>query len=138
MTQIGFLKTLIGFSYCSLILVLCDEHSVVLGEPILKSPDFQLEKIVDGLDRPTGLAFLDPNSFLVIEEDSGKVKRVIDGGIAQTILDLDVSSDDSRGLIGMDLYQNGSRTFVFLYYTESSSSGDGMIIPLEIGCIDTN
>jgi glucose/arabinose dehydrogenase len=44
---------------------------------------------------------------------------------SQTVLELDVSTDDSRGLIGIDLYQNGSNTFVFLYYTESSSSRDG-------------
>jgi aldose sugar dehydrogenase len=36
------------------------------------------------------------------------------------VLELDVSTDDSRGLIGIDLYQNGSNTF-----TESSSSRDG-------------
>jgi glucose/arabinose dehydrogenase len=82
------------------------------------------------LSRPTGLTFLGPDDFLVIEEDTGKVKRVIDGEFTQTILDLDVSTDDSRGLIGIDSYQNGSRTFVFLHYTESSSSHDGEDNPL--------
>lgn len=101
-----------------------------LGEPILKSAEFHLDRVVDGLSRPTGLTFLGPDDFLVIEEDTGKVKRVIDGEISQPILDLNVSTDDSRGLIGIDSNQNGSKTFVFLYYTESSSSRDGEHDPL--------
>jgi len=130
MHPFAYLITLVVLSYCFVILLVGDEHSVALGEPILKSPEFHLDRIVDGLSRPTGLTFLGPDDFLVIEEDTGKVKRVIDGEVSQTILDLDVSTDDSRGLIGIDSYQNGSKTFVFLYYTESSSSGDGEGDPL--------
>lgn len=129
MHQFAYLITLVVLSYCFALLV-GDEHSVALGEPILRSPEFHLDRIVDGLSRPTGLTFLAPDDFLVIEEDTGKVKRVIDGEVSQTILDLDVSTDDSRGLIGIDSYQNGSKTFVFLYYTESSSSNDGEGDPL--------
>lgn len=101
-----------------------DGHTKLFGEPILKEPEFKLEKIVDGLSRPTGISFLGPNDFLVIEEDTGKVKRVIDGKISQTILDVDVSTEDSRGLIGIDSATVGNKTFVFLYFTESSSSKD--------------
>jgi len=54
-------------------------------------PDFKLEKIVDGLSRPTGISFIGRDDFLVIEEDTGEVKRVIDGQVTQTILDLNVS-----------------------------------------------
>lgn len=97
----------------------------IFGEPNMRTPGFELETIVDGLSRPTGLSFVDDNSFLVIEEDTGKVKRVIDGQVAQTILDLDVSTDDSRGLIGIDSFDDGNNTLIFLYFTESSSSDDG-------------
>jgi glucose/arabinose dehydrogenase len=69
---------------------------VVFGEPTVASSDFQLDKIVDGLSRPTGLTFLGPGEFIVIEEDTGMVKRITNGKISQTILDLDVSTDDSR------------------------------------------
>jgi glucose/arabinose dehydrogenase len=133
MTIVAYLTTLSVLSWClyfTSMVLLGSGHGVVLGEPILKSPHFQLEKIVDGLSRPTGLTFLGPNDFLVIEEDTGKVKRVIEGEVSQTLLDLDVSTDDSRGLIGIDSYQNGSKTFVFLYYTESSSPGDDEGAPL--------
>jgi aldose sugar dehydrogenase len=90
-------------------------NGVALGKPNLKSHDFHLDRIVDGLSRPTGLTFLGQEDYLVIEEDTGKIKRVIDGEITQTLLDLDVSTDDSRGLIDIDSYQNESKTFVFLY-----------------------
>ncbi len=73
----------------------------IFGEPIVRIPDFKLEKIVDGLSRPIGISFIGHDDFLVIEEDTGKVKRVIDGQVTQSILDLDVSTDDLRRLIGI-------------------------------------
>jgi glucose/arabinose dehydrogenase len=102
-----------------------DYHTKLFGEPILKEPGFKLEKIVDGLSRPTGITFLSPNDFLVIEEDTGKVKRIVNGQVSQTLLDVDVSTDNSRGLIGIDSDTIGGKTFVFLYFTDSSSSNDG-------------
>jgi glucose/arabinose dehydrogenase len=130
MPSLAYVITLVVLSCFLAIPILGDVHGVVLGKPILKSHDFHLDRIVDGLSRPTGITFLGQDDFLVIEEDTGKVKRVIDGEITQTLLDLDVSTDDSRGLIGIDSYQNGSKTFVFLYYTESSSSSDSDSDPL--------
>ncbi|MGA7368548.1 MAG: PQQ-dependent sugar dehydrogenase [Nitrososphaeraceae archaeon] len=127
MSSFACLITLLVLSYCFELLAQGDE---ALGEPTLKSAEFHLHRVVDGLSRPTGLTFLGPDDFLVIEEDTGKVKRVIDGEISQPILDLGVSTDNSRGLIGIDSYQNESKTYVFLYYTESSSSRDGEDDPL--------
>lgn len=116
---------LIFISY-SLFLLSCfmggDIH--LFGEPSIRVPGFEVETLVDGLSRPTGISFIDRDNFLVIEEDTGKVKRVTDGRATQTILDLNVSTDDSRGLIGIDSAINGNKTFVFLYFTESSSSED--------------
>jgi glucose/arabinose dehydrogenase len=113
-------------SICLLFVISCsiswDVH--LFGEPNVRTPDFKLEKIVDGLSRPTGISFIGHDDFLVIEEDTGEVKRVIGGQVTQTILDLNVSTDDSRGLIGIDSARNGNKTFVFLYFTESSSSED--------------
>ena len=96
----------------------------LFGEPNIRVPDFKLEKIVDGLSRPTGISFIGHDDFLVIEEDTGEVKRITDGQLTQTVSDLNVSTDDSRGLIGIDSARNGNKTFVFLYFTESSSSED--------------
>lgn len=97
----------------------------LFGEPSVRVPDFELETLVDGLSQPTGLSFIGHNDFLVIEEDTGKVKRVTDGRVTQTILDLNVVTDDSRGLLGIDSVRDGNKTLVFLYFTESSSFEDG-------------
>jgi aldose sugar dehydrogenase len=108
----------------SLLLFLGDNNKS-LGDPNLRESTFKLDKIVDGFSRPTGMSFLGPNDFLVTEEDTGKVKRVIDGRISQTVLDVDVSTNDSRGLIGIDSTIVANKTFVFLYFTESSSKDEG-------------
>lgn len=108
----------------SLLLFLGDNNKS-LGDPNLRESTFKLDKIVDGFSRPTGMSFLGPNDFLVTEEDTGKVKRVIDGRISQTVLDVDVSTNDSRGLIGIDSTIVANKTFVFLNFTESSSKDDG-------------
>jgi glucose/arabinose dehydrogenase len=103
--------------------LLGDNHSY--GDPSLRDPNFKLEKIAEGFSRPTGISFLGPDDFLVIEEDTGKVKRIIDGNMPQTILDVEVSTNDSRGLIGIDSTIISNKTFVFVYFTESSSVDDG-------------
>jgi aldose sugar dehydrogenase len=97
----------------------------LFAEPNLRNPGFELETIVEGLSRPTGISFIGKDDFLAIEEDTGKIKRVIDGKVTETVLDLDVSTDDSRGLLGIDSAKNGNKTFVFIYFTESSSHEDG-------------
>ena len=102
-----------------------DRSVQLFGQPDVRIPGFDLEAIVDGLSRPTGLSIIGDNSFLVIEEDTGKVKQITEGQPTQTILDLDVSTDDSRGLIGIDSFEAGNKTLVFLYFTESSSPDDG-------------
>lgn len=107
------------------LLLLLGDNNKTFGDPNLRESTFKLDKIVDGFSRPTGMSFLGPNDFLVTEEDTGKVKRVIDGRISQTVLDVDVSTNDSRGLIGIDSTNVANKTFVFLYFTESSSKDDG-------------
>jgi|SoiMetStandDraft_2_1073263.scaffolds.fasta_scaffold17610_2 aldose sugar dehydrogenase len=107
------------------LLLLLGDSGKSLGDPNLRESNFNLDKIVDGFSRPTGMTFLGPDDFLVTEEDTGKVKRVIDGRVYQTVLDVDVSTNDSRGLIGIDSEIIDNKTFVFLYFTESSSGDDG-------------
>ena len=94
------------------------------GDPTLRDSNFKLEKIVDGLSRPTGISFLKSDDFLVIEEDTGMVKRVTDGEVSETVLTVDVSTDDSRGLIGIDSTIAEGKILVFLYFTESSSGNE--------------
>ena len=90
---------------------------------MLKDPSFKLDTVSNGFSRPTGILFLSPDDFLVIEEDTDKVKRVVNSQSPQTILDVNVATSDSRGSLGINSVI-GDNIFVFLYFTESSS-GDG-------------
>ena len=41
--------------------------------PTVKDDNLVVEKITDGLDFPTSMAFLGPNDILVTEKETGKV-----------------------------------------------------------------
>src|ERR671932_817659 len=47
-------------------------------QPIINDPNLKAEVVVNGLELPTGMAFLAPNDMLVIEKDKGTVQRIID------------------------------------------------------------
>jgi hypothetical protein len=69
--------------------------------------DLRLEPVVSGLALPSALVFFGPREdeeFLVLEEDTGKVrhfKQRVDQGDA---LDLEVDSCGERGLVGIALH----------------------------------
>ena len=92
--------------------------------PTLEDPALTAETVATGLARPTGLAFLGRNDLLVLEKDSGKVQRVIDGVIQSTpALDLAVNSASERGLLGIALHPRFPRNpGVYLYWTESTAT----------------
>jgi glucose/arabinose dehydrogenase len=72
------------------------------------------------------MAFLDPNDILVLEKNTGIVKRIVNGSaLNDPILDVAVSNKDERGLLGIAIQRNESReAHVFLYYTESAGHKD--------------
>jgi glucose/arabinose dehydrogenase len=75
------------------------------------------------------MAFLGPNDFLVCEKASGRVRRVTNGVIGATVLDLPVNSNSERGLLGIALHPNFPATpSVFLYWTESSTGADSTVV----------
>lgn len=90
--------------------------------PQLTSPLLRTELVVRGLDTPVGIAFLDSDDFLIIEKNTGKVKRFTNGSLLnQTLLDVNVANENERGLVGIAISKDNpsNKTFVFLYYTES-------------------
>src|SRR6188472_2802165 len=95
--------------------------------PTIKDDNLVVEKITDGLDFPTSMAFLGPNDILVTEKVTGKVMRVLDGQIQdQPVLDVPVASTIERGLLGIAVSkQPDGKTYVFLSYTESGDGVDG-------------
>jgi aldose sugar dehydrogenase len=96
------------------------EGSIVMNDPKLKA-----ELIVSGLEFPTSIAFIDKNDFLIIEKETGLVKRVTDGKILEPLLQLTVSGKDERGLLGIDIdkkqYPGFEVIYVYLSYVECES-----------------
>ena len=85
------------------------------------------------------MAFVGPNDILVTEKNTGMVKRIINGQLnPKALLDVSVANVAERGMLGIAILNNInnnsngnaatntiSPTYVFLYYTESSSATDG-------------
>ena len=97
----------------------------------VSDPHFGIETVVQGLNYPTAMAFLNPDEILVLEKDEGKVVRVVNGNISNnTVLSLDVNHLYDAGLLGMALQKKSDLIgenkgnepkYVFLFYTEPAN-----------------
>jgi aldose sugar dehydrogenase len=70
------------------------------------------------------MAFLGPDEMLVIEKNTGKVQKIVNGEMAeQPLLDVSVANQVEQGLLGIAVSKNlhDNKTYVFLYYTEAES-----------------
>jgi len=108
--------------------------------PVMLEPALRVRTVVSGLDLPIGLAFLGPNDLLVLEKDTGRVKRVVDGVVRGVVLDLGVNRASERGLLGIALHPDFPRDpGVYLYWTcRSTSAPRDPFFPDERRCLDTN
>ena len=98
------------------------------GDVRLRDPNYSLEIVADGLADPTGMAFIGLNDILVLEKGKGTVQRIIDGQKQdEPLLDVNVNSEDERGLLGVAIAKNDSKSnpYVFLYYTEADGDDEG-------------
>src|SRR5438094_5576068 len=93
--------------------------------PSLVDPNLAVRTVVSGLVTPTTMAFLGPADFLVLEKNTGRVRRVTGGALPSTVLDLAVNSGSERGLLGIALHPEfPTDPGVYLYWTESSTGAD--------------
>jgi glucose/arabinose dehydrogenase len=114
-----------------------NEEQMIL-KPILKnSSNLKIEKVSDGINFPTSMAFLGPDDILVLEKNEGTVKRILNGTmIEKPLLEVDVAIEGERGLLGIAIakrsiptgensnYYDVGITYVFLYYTELTGEGN--------------
>jgi glucose/arabinose dehydrogenase len=110
--------------------------------PVIKYPNLKAEVVFKGLSYPTGMAFLDQDDVLVIEKDTGIVRRIINGTMLQKpLLDVNVATQGHRGMLGIavsnissssldrDISNNNTTQtsntnitkYVFLYYTAATT-----------------
>jgi aldose sugar dehydrogenase len=106
--------------------------------PILRDSNLKTELIVDKLKFPSGMEFIGNDDLLVIEKNTGIVKRVTNGKVIAELLDLNVAKKSERGLLGIavldisktkyaDKYGPNDK-FVFLFVTETENQDDGNIL----------
>jgi aldose sugar dehydrogenase len=89
------------------------------NEPYISDDNLKVQVVAEGLNAPTTMAFLGIDDFLVLEKDKGTVLRVTNGNIsAKPLLDVNVANSVERGLCGIAISGDGSKTYVFIYYTE--------------------
>ena len=106
--------------------------------PILRDTALKTELIVDKLKFLSGMEFIGNDDFLVIEKNTGKVKRVSNGEVVGDLLDLNVATKSERGLLGISVLDisktkhasnyGPNDKFVFLFVTETENEDDGEIL----------
>jgi aldose sugar dehydrogenase len=98
----------------------------------LNDPKLHVREFTSGLSQPTAMAFIGPADILVLQKEDGLVRRVINGVLQPgQVLDVAVDNASERGLLGIAIHPSfPSAPFVYLYYTQSSTTGDSSGSPL--------
>ena len=95
------------------------------GGPIILHPSLEVRPVATGLITPTSIAFLGADDILVLEKNTGRVQRVVNGTVQDAVLDLAVNFASERGLLGIALHPDfPSNPGVYLYWTESTTGAD--------------
>jgi glucose/arabinose dehydrogenase len=107
----------------TLLSLLVISPSIVFAAPSVIDPSLKVETVFEGLNTPSNMAFLDKDTILVLEKNTGIVDRVVNGSIlSEPLLDVNVSNALERGLLGVAIAKSDKNiTRVFLYFTESKS-----------------
>lgn len=93
--------------------------------------DLRIELFIDGLAKPTSMTFVDNDTILVLEKDTGTVRVVNNGTLEKDpVLSVRVDPKAERGLLGIDiLKRNIGQTriddYVFIYFTEDMNKNTG-------------
>ncbi|MDP9288372.1 MAG: PQQ-dependent sugar dehydrogenase [Thermoproteota archaeon] len=98
------------------------------GPVIENGTNLKVETVFDGLKFPIAMAFLNQNDILVLAKNNGTVQRIVNGNILPApILHVNVDNNGERGMLGIAVAKHKNATgitttYVFLYFTESSTS----------------
>ena len=128
---------LLLFSFCNIYAQQNqNQHQPLAAENItLSDPNLKIELVASGLDFPTTMAFLGPDDFLILEKNTGYVKRFVNGTqVEKPLLHVNTNIKDERGLLGIAVSEkknfNDNPFFienkkithnVFLYYIECNA-----------------
>jgi glucose/arabinose dehydrogenase len=113
-------------------------YSEISQVPYLYQSDdrgLRIELYANGLAQPTSMTFVDEDTLLVLEKDTGMVRVVNNGTIEKNpALSVRVDPKAERGLLGIDILKRGTGQtkiddYVFIYLTEETnknSEGDSV------------
>lgn len=110
------------------------------GGPEMLVPDLGVRTTTTNLITPISLAFIGANDFLLLEKNTGQVKRVVNGAVQGVVLDLGVNFASERGLLGIALHPNfPTNPGVYLYWScRSTALPTNPFFPDEVRCLDAN
>jgi len=127
---------------CGLSLVTLDQSSAGAqsSAPEMTVPNLAVRTSISDLITPISMAFLGANDFFVLEKNTGRVQRIVNGAVQSTVLDLGVNFASERGLLGIALHPNfPANPGVYLYWTcRSTSLPADPFFPDETRCLDAN
>lgn len=81
-------------------------NNAMAQAPRMVVPGLSVRAVTGGLVTPTSIAFIGSNDLFVLEKNTGRVKRVVNGVVQSTVLDLAVNNASERGLLGIALHPN--------------------------------
>ena len=98
--------------------------------PTVMDPTLKAQVVSPATNKgSTSMAFIGPNDILVLEKNSGKVKRIVNGSVlSKPVLDLAVANKIERGLLGIAVAPNvtsDGKKYVFLFFTQAGGITDG-------------
>ena len=118
-----FTAATVGGLVLALFLMSINPTTIIGGPksgPVLHDDMLALELVVDGLDLPTSMRFLDDGTILVLEKNNGQVRVVSDGKLLdEPAIDVEVATAVEQGLLGIAIWNGENGTSVFLYLTEN-------------------
>jgi aldose sugar dehydrogenase len=105
----------------------------ILPQPRIYDIDLKVDVVYSGLAFPTSFTFLGPDDIIVLEKNTGQVRRILNGTLLpDPLLSVSVSNQSERGMLGIALDRKNSSTDlptpstdVFLYFTESAATDRG-------------
>ena len=112
----------LALSFCFLIVIIFQPvFQFASSAPAPTNPLYKIEKVFSAPFKPSTIAFLGKDDFLILDRDKGKIFRVMNGKmLQQPAIDVNVATVGYRGLLGIAVSKDVNKhTNVFLYYTET-------------------
>jgi len=109
--------------------------------PSMTVPNLGVRAVAGDFVTPIAIAFLGAGDMLVLEKNTGQIKRVVNGVVQGTVLDLAVNNASERGLLGIALHPDfPADPGVYLFWTCRSTVPPDAdpFTPEEQQCSDSN